>query len=131
MRKSKHIAAIALVASFGLIAAACGSDAKTSNTAAPSTTTGGTMAATTPTVTNVAYASAGGTDSNRDRAISRMTLSFGAPVIVPLAMLVAVTAPADGYRFAIDDAISSAAAIPLPATSPSTISNPLLPTGTI
>ena len=47
MRKSKHIAAIALVASFGLIAAACGSDSKTSNTAAPSTTTGGTMAATT------------------------------------------------------------------------------------
>ena len=56
MRKSKHIAAIALVASFGLIAAACGSDAKTSNTAAPSTTTGGTMAASIQAVTNEAGA---------------------------------------------------------------------------
>jgi basic membrane protein A and related proteins len=46
MRKSKHVAAIALVAAFGLIAAACGSDSKTSNTSAPATTTGGTTAGT-------------------------------------------------------------------------------------
>ena len=36
MRKSKRFAAMALVATFGLIAAACGDDAKTSDTAAKS-----------------------------------------------------------------------------------------------
>lgn len=48
MRKSKHFAAIALVAAFGLVAASCGSDSSSSDTKAPadSTAPGETTATT-------------------------------------------------------------------------------------
>lgn len=49
MRKSKHFAAIALVATFGLVAAACGDDETTSDTKAPAETTGDSTGGTTGT----------------------------------------------------------------------------------
>jgi len=49
MRKSKHFAAIALVATFGLVAAACGDDETTSDTTtAPAESTANTTGDTTP-----------------------------------------------------------------------------------
>lgn len=47
MRKSKRFAAIALVATFGLMAAACGDDDKTDTTSAPEASTGETTGDTT------------------------------------------------------------------------------------
>ena len=55
MRKSKHFAAIALVAAFGLVAASCGSDSESSDTKAPADTTapGETTGDTTAPATDI------------------------------------------------------------------------------
>ena len=60
MRKSKHFAAIALVAAFGLVAASCGDDESTSDTTtAPAESTGETAAPATDLKVGIAFDTGG------------------------------------------------------------------------
>ena len=72
MRKSKHFVAIALVATFGLVAASCGDDKKSSDTTtAPADSTGSTAAPATDLKVGVAFDTGGRGDGTFNDSAAR------------------------------------------------------------